>query len=610
MKGPMTTQTLHDIIGHEPFHWRGDRAGIEAFNPAFEGLLGDDAQLTPTEMQAFENFLATITFPPNPNRKLDNTLPSALPLAGHYTSGRFAMSGLPLGVGNAVRGLDLYTRSVLDTPFQCASCHSLPTGMAVNGPLMLGAINFSAGGSVMAMGPMGENHLGIVSVDGSTNTSIKTPQLRNQYEKVGFDLGRTDSSAGFGFLHDGSVDSLSRFISARTFSVQSDQDVADLVALMLSFAGSDFPSGSNPLLGAPPPLSRDSHAAVGAQVTLTQAGSNARADELLSLARGGKVGLIARRGSAGYAFVLNGDQFLTADGSAALTVPSLLALASPQQALTLSVVPVGLERRLGIDRDGDGLGDASELRQGSNPADAASTTLRPAAGLWYNPQRSGHGLDLELTGNVLSVTWYTYQDDGTPTWYLASAAYANPWVGDLKRYTHNAAGGVSGVSVGSLALNFTDARNASLQWQLGTRGGTEALQQLATSAPALPDRTGIWYDPLESGWGLSIYSGGDVRSAVLYFYDGDNQPRWVLGVGTNAAVENLGMQSYRGFCPDCAAIPTTATPGGRIDLNFSSARTASLTTDAFYAGQPAAPWRRGPVAIAPLSDAVVDPALW
>ncbi|MDB6037285.1 MAG: hypothetical protein JWM99_1126, partial [Verrucomicrobiales bacterium] len=29
LKGPMVTQSLQDIIGHEPFHWRGDRDGLE-----------------------------------------------------------------------------------------------------------------------------------------------------------------------------------------------------------------------------------------------------------------------------------------------------------------------------------------------------------------------------------------------------------------------------------------------------------------------------------------------------------------------------------------------------------------------------------------------------
>ncbi len=64
MKGPMTTQTLQDIIGKEPLHWRGDRDGLEEFNGAFVGLQGDDVMLSPAEMQEFEDFLATITSRP------------------------------------------------------------------------------------------------------------------------------------------------------------------------------------------------------------------------------------------------------------------------------------------------------------------------------------------------------------------------------------------------------------------------------------------------------------------------------------------------------------------------------------------------------------------
>src|SRR6185503_6170088 len=54
MKGPFLTPTLQDIIGKEPFHWRGDRDGIEEFNPLFESLLGDDQQLNAAEMQELE----------------------------------------------------------------------------------------------------------------------------------------------------------------------------------------------------------------------------------------------------------------------------------------------------------------------------------------------------------------------------------------------------------------------------------------------------------------------------------------------------------------------------------------------------------------------------
>jgi mono/diheme cytochrome c family protein len=479
MKGPMTTQTLVDIIGHEPFHWRGDRAGIEAFNPAFQGLLGDDTQLTPAEMQAFEDFLDTLTFPPNPYRNFDNSLPPALALEGQYTSGRFALPGLPLGTGNAVRGLELYTRGVLDTPFQCASCHTLPTGMAVNGPLFIGTGFFSTGGSLMPLGPHGENHLGIVSVDGSTNVSIKVPHLRNEYQKTGFYLTRTDSTSGFGILHDGSVDTLPRFMSARAFSVTSDQDVADLVALMLAFTGSDFGPIANPVLGAPPPLSRDAHAAVGAQLTLSGGAVPQRAAEMLALAQAGAVELVVHAGSAGWFYDNVTQSFATSDGSAPLSSAALLALASAAQPQTWTVVPRALGRRLGIDRDGDGVGDAAELRQGSNPADAASKTLRPSTGLWYDPNRSGHGFDVQLAGTAMFATWYTYDDDGTPTWYQAVGDFANPWVATMNRFTWNPATGKVVIEpVGELKMTFDSAQSSTVDWRIGTRTGTEPIQRL------------------------------------------------------------------------------------------------------------------------------------
>jgi YVTN family beta-propeller protein len=607
MKGPMTTQTFQDIIGHEPLHWRGDRAGLEAFNPAFEGLLGDDELLANGEMQDFENFLATVTFPPNPYRNLDNTLPQTLPLPGHYTSGRFQMAGIPLVSGSATRGLDLYTTGLLDGVLQCASCHTLPTGMAANGPLFLGVLGVQVGGSVMPIGPMGENHLGVVSTDGSTNVSIKVPQLRNQYEKTGFELTQTDNVAGFGFLHDGAVDSLSRFLSARVFSVRSDQDVADLIALTLAFSGSDF-GNVNPMLGAPAPLSKDSHAAVGQQETLTSPTATIRAGQLLALARTTKVDLVAHAGNAGYAYDAAADRFLTSDGGAALTVAELQSRIGASAPLTLTLVPRGLARRLGIDRDGDGLGDAAEISQGSNPADPTSTALKPMGGLWYNPARSGHGIDLEFAGDMQFATWYTYNDDGSPTWYQAVAPRANPWVAELKRYTWNGSAAV-GATVGELRMNFSDAAHASFEWRLGSRSGSEPFEaQLGGYTPSNPNRNGTWYHAGEPGWGFSVYTGGDARVAIIYFYDGDQQPRWVLGQGSNAAAERMSMLNYRGFCPDCAAIAPTSSAGGHIDFAFDGARAGSASTDVFSASQPTARWQRGPVAIEPLSIPVVHPS--
>jgi hypothetical protein len=209
MKGPMTTQTLQDIIGKEPLHWRGDRRGLEDFNGAFTGLQGDDVQLTPSEMQEFENFLATITFPPNPFRNTDNSLPTSLPLPGHYTTGRFGPANQPLPNGNAQTGLSNYRLMALDNgAIRCVTCHTLPTGGGTDHRLVGGTLQ------PFPIGPNGEHHMMLVSQDGSTNVSIKVPSIRNDYEKTGFTLRQPLSTRGFGVLHDGSVDSLERFIAS------------------------------------------------------------------------------------------------------------------------------------------------------------------------------------------------------------------------------------------------------------------------------------------------------------------------------------------------------------------------------------------------------------
>jgi hypothetical protein len=91
MKGPMLTQTLQDIVGKEPHHWRGDRDGIEEFNPAFMGLLGDDQVLSAAEMQEFEDFLRRSTTRRTPSGTSTTRCPRACRCPG--TTRRALRSG-------------------------------------------------------------------------------------------------------------------------------------------------------------------------------------------------------------------------------------------------------------------------------------------------------------------------------------------------------------------------------------------------------------------------------------------------------------------------------------------------------------------------------------
>lgn len=371
MKGPMTTQTLFDIVGKEPLHWRGDRDGLEEFNAAYRTLLGDDVELTPAEMQQFEDFLATLAFPPNPYRNLDNSLKTSLPLPGHRATGRFGLpAGAPLPAGNPVSGLALYRPPhEMFFRFACSSCHTLPTGSS--------AAVTRVGNELVPLppGPSGEQRLGLVALDGKSNRTLKVPQLRNLADKVGMELTRTESRAGFGFTQDGSTPSLSMFLNS--FSLTSDQEIADVIAFLLSLPGSDLPGGSaDPAALEPPgPLSNDTHAAVGRQITFDEENRDDPAaiaflGQLRDLAQVGRIGLVShgRREGIARGWAYTGDDLFASDRAGeTATLEALRSGAGAGSEITFTAVRAGDEQRLGIDRDGDGHLDRDELDQCGDP---------------------------------------------------------------------------------------------------------------------------------------------------------------------------------------------------------------------------------------------------
>ena len=209
MKGPTTTQTLQDIIGHEPFHWRGDRDGLEEFNGTFTNLQSAPVALTTNEMVQFKDFLATIRFAPNPFRTLSNTLSASLPLPGHKALGRGTLpTGASLPNGNALSG---QTRFRLQGNTGCIHCHTLPTGLGTD-------LRWTGSQWVtLPAGPSGERHTAFSAIERSSNLPFKIQQLRNLFDKLGMDFQQKTNRSGFGFFRDGSVDSLC--VSFRTDSI-------------------------------------------------------------------------------------------------------------------------------------------------------------------------------------------------------------------------------------------------------------------------------------------------------------------------------------------------------------------------------------------------------
>jgi len=325
MKGPMTTQTLRGLGGIAPLHWRGDRVDLAAFNRAFPGVMGG-ALLAQADLNLFTEFMRSAAFPPNPNQNRDRTFSAAAADGKNFFETFSVVQGFPF-------------------PVTCATCHSMPTG---TGNMVITAQILQA------------------------PQQMKVPHLRNLYRKTGMNTGVGQvSKAGFGFVHDGDIDTLTTFLNLPVFNPWTASRKPNLVTFLLA-----FDTGTAP--------------AVGYQVTVNQgnAGSAPVASDLTLLqgqAAAGNCDLVAKGvidGAARGLLYQPGASSFIADrtdvGPWTWTDLRTLALAG-RAALTFTGVAPGTGTRTGIDRDLDGARDGAdglESYGASTPGCAGPLELR------------------------------------------------------------------------------------------------------------------------------------------------------------------------------------------------------------------------------------------
>nr|WP_309243002.1 hypothetical protein [Hyalangium versicolor] len=363
MKGPLMTQSLRGMANHGPMHWRGDRNGgfdapsaqpdsgafneqeaFKQFNPAFMDLLGRSAQLTPTEMQKFTDFILQVMYPPNPIRNLDNSLTASQ---------------------QAGKDFFLDTTSFFHGP--CASCHTLDPNAHPDKGLFKG----------------------FFGTDGRSSFDAevlfpKVPHLRNMYQKVGmfgaaFGFGSVaadsfmgDQIRGFGFNSDGSIPTLFLFNSGFDFDPVFNQP-----GIPLTPAGAQAKRDMEQFM-----LAFDTNLApvVGQQVTLTPLNVGVvypRIHLLMARAAAGECDLVIKGRilgiPVGYLYVGGGQFRGDRQTQPLVSEPNLRAQAvAGSTALTYTCTPPGSGVRIGIDRDLDGFLDGDERMAGSDPANPTS----------------------------------------------------------------------------------------------------------------------------------------------------------------------------------------------------------------------------------------------
>lgn len=384
LKGPMTTQTLKGMVNHGSMHWRGDRStgfygsdprqtppfdsdlAFRNFLPAFVGLNGRDSVISDAQMQQFADFALQLTLPPNPVRNLDNSLTRAQVRGEEFFFGCdtnwyefvICVNGRPLvGEGHRVDGLPL----IGDLGHSCEGCHTM------------------------------EPENGFFGTDGShafdmVHQTIKVPHFRNSYLKAGMfgnapnegillgDNGfKGDQVKGYGFLHDGSVDTLKRFFRGDVFDDSflgtvgffngdpqredvvdfvnaSDNDIAPIVGQQITYSAthrtSDVVSRVNLLLSR-------SRAPFKSKIL----GRGARECDLVAH------GLVNTQNKGWYYNVTSGTFSTDSSSEPSMGLSALLGLVNSgdnASSITFTCVPYGSGRRIGIDRDMDGILNRNE----------------------------------------------------------------------------------------------------------------------------------------------------------------------------------------------------------------------------------------------------------
>ncbi|MFM7051640.1 MAG: hypothetical protein ACKOYN_05850 [Planctomycetota bacterium] len=333
MKGPMATQTLQGIIGNEPLHWRGEKNDLSEFNVAFTHLQGRGSEISAAEMAQLTDYVASLVFPPNPNRNIDNTLRTALTVFGGAQTG-FNVTGNPQNGQNLFANTGFFVGPPGAPLLTCTACHA---------------------------GPIGTNNRVDIPAPGGENQNRKISHLREQWRKVGANRGSTQGLRGFGFEHNGDQFTFQDAITTGfqfAAGATGQQQRRDLEAFCMSFN-----SGT--------------HAGVGQQTTANgTANDTARINQFVSIAGAANgLGLVVkgRVNGENRGFMFQTGNFRSDRAGEPLRTPAqLLALAAAGSELTYTLVPQGSQTRLGVDRDLDGFLDRDELDAGSDPADATS----------------------------------------------------------------------------------------------------------------------------------------------------------------------------------------------------------------------------------------------
>ncbi len=196
-------------------------------------------------------------------------------------------------------------------------------------------------------------------------------------------------------------------------------------------------------------------------------------------------------------------------------------------------------------------------------------------GHYYNPSRSGHGLYLDSVAGQWVMIWYTYLEDGTPTWYYAQAAAPNAlagnslWQAPIQRVVWNGSSQYK-YTVGNVNIALLSDSSFQFTYNIAGDTGNETFVRLGSpgclqSAGQNFDVSGLWYSPSKPGFGYSIEPISNQEFSLSYLFDVAGYPRWLFAQKSFIdGADTLTLKQQSGFCPLCPYVAPTRQDVGSL----------------------------------------------
>ena len=92
------------------------------------------------------------------------------------------------------------------------------------------------------------------------------------------------------------------------------------------------------------------------------------------------------------------------------------------------------------------------------------------------------------------------------------------------------------------------------------------------------DRTGLWFEPSNPGYGLAVQTQGSWDMTMVYLYDNEGNPTWALGHNRGMlGAQTIELTNFTGSCPGCSRGPARLSKGvGELNRTFANNRSATM----------------------------------